>query len=107
MTLHLCGQVYREGKWDQLPGDAIVPGDLVSIGRPSGLLPACLGFRDQGLGFGVRGSGFGVQGDRSGFSAALAAAALWQSGQSGCNVAAAVAFAVCPGPWLQMCLRDS
>ena len=55
MTLHLCGQVYREGKWDQLPGDAIVPGDLVSIGRPSGLLPACLGF-------GVRGSGFRATG---------------------------------------------
>ena len=34
----MCWQVYREGKWEQLPGDAIVPGDLVSIGRPSGML---------------------------------------------------------------------
>lgn len=28
--------VHRCGKWDKLPGDALVPGDVVSIGRPSG-----------------------------------------------------------------------
>ena len=74
VTLCMWWQVYREGKWDQLPGDAIVPGDLVSIGRPSGLLPACLEF-------GVRGAGFRVQRDRSGCLAALAEDALWQSGE--------------------------
>ena len=29
--------VYRQGKWDRLPGDALLPGDLISIGRPAGL----------------------------------------------------------------------
>ncbi len=29
-------QVYRQGRWAQLPGDALLPGDLISIGRPSG-----------------------------------------------------------------------
>lgn len=29
-------QAYRHGKWGQLPGDALLPGDLVSIGRPRG-----------------------------------------------------------------------
>ncbi len=29
-------QVYRQGRWDQLPGDALLPGDVISIGRPSG-----------------------------------------------------------------------
>ena len=30
--------VHRGGRWDKLPGDALVPGDLISIGRPSGQL---------------------------------------------------------------------
>ena len=34
-------QVYRQGRWDQLPGDALLPGDVISIGRPSGGEP-CL-----------------------------------------------------------------
>lgn len=29
-------QVYRHGKWDRLPGDALLPGDLISLGRPAG-----------------------------------------------------------------------
>lgn len=29
-------QVYRQGRWDQLPGDALLPGDVIAIGRPSG-----------------------------------------------------------------------
>ena len=29
-------QVYRNGRWDRLPGDALVPGDILSIGRPAG-----------------------------------------------------------------------
>ena len=28
--------VHRAGRWDKLPGDALVPGDVISIGRPSG-----------------------------------------------------------------------
>ena len=28
--------VYRQGKWTQLPGDALLPGDIISIGRPAG-----------------------------------------------------------------------
>ena len=32
-------QVYRQGRWDQLPGDALLPGDVISIGRPSGGTP--------------------------------------------------------------------
>ena len=27
-------QVYRSGKWEQLPGEALLVGDLISIGRP-------------------------------------------------------------------------
>ena len=37
--------VYRQGRWDQLPGDALLPGDVISIGRPSGGTPypaACI-----------------------------------------------------------------
>ena len=26
--------MYRAGKWAKLPGDALVPGDLVSVNRP-------------------------------------------------------------------------
>ncbi len=29
-------QVYRYGKWEQLPGEAVFPGDVISIGRPAG-----------------------------------------------------------------------
>ena len=29
-------QVYRHGKWDRLPGSALQPGDVISIGRPTG-----------------------------------------------------------------------
>ena len=38
-------QVYRHGRWDKLPGDALAPGDVISIGRPSGALhePCCRG----------------------------------------------------------------
>lgn len=28
--------VYRCGKWEKMPGDALLPGDVISIGRPSG-----------------------------------------------------------------------
>lgn len=28
--------VHRGGRWDRLPGDALVPGDVISIGRPTG-----------------------------------------------------------------------
>lgn len=31
-------QVYREGKWEKLPGDALLPGDILSIGRPQGAI---------------------------------------------------------------------
>ncbi|KXZ52689.1 hypothetical protein GPECTOR_9g735 [Gonium pectorale] len=27
--------VYRCGKWEQMPGDALLPGDVISIGRPT------------------------------------------------------------------------
>ena len=27
-------QVYRSGKWELLPGEALLVGDLISIGRP-------------------------------------------------------------------------
>lgn len=29
-------QVYRNGRWESLPGEALAPGDVISIGRPSG-----------------------------------------------------------------------
>lgn len=32
-------QVYRNGRWDSLPGEALAPGDVISIGRPSGAGP--------------------------------------------------------------------
>lgn len=28
--------VYRAGKWEVVPGEALLPGDVISIGRPSG-----------------------------------------------------------------------
>lgn len=28
--------VYRYGKWDRLPGEALLPGDVISIVRPTG-----------------------------------------------------------------------
>ena len=28
--------VHRQGKWEKLPGDALLPGDVISIGRPAG-----------------------------------------------------------------------
>jgi len=31
-------QVYRQGQWEKLPGDALLPGDVISIGRPQGAL---------------------------------------------------------------------
>jgi len=33
-------QVHRQGKWERLPGDALLPGDLISLGRPAGGAPA-------------------------------------------------------------------
>ena len=42
-------QVYRQGRWDQLPGDALLPGDVISIGRPSGGEP-CQGMNSSLLG---------------------------------------------------------
>ncbi len=41
-------QVYRQGRWDQLPGDALLPGDVISIGRPSGG-ESCLGIYSTSL----------------------------------------------------------
>ena len=32
-------QVYRHGRWERLPGDALAPGDVISIGRPTGAAP--------------------------------------------------------------------
>ena len=32
----MAAQVYRQGKWDKVPGDALLPGDIISIGRPQG-----------------------------------------------------------------------
>ena len=29
-------QVYRHGKWDKIQGEALLPGDLISIGRATG-----------------------------------------------------------------------
>lgn len=35
--------MYRQGQWDLLPGDALLPGDVISIGRPHGaLMPALM-----------------------------------------------------------------
>jgi len=34
----LALQVYRQGQWEKLPGDALLPGDVISIGRPQGAL---------------------------------------------------------------------
>lgn len=31
--------VYRGGKWDLVPGEALVPGDVVSLARPGGSGP--------------------------------------------------------------------
>ena len=32
-------QVHRQGRWERLPGDALLPGDLISLGRPAGGAP--------------------------------------------------------------------
>jgi len=32
-------QVYRHGRWSKLPGEALAPGDVISIGRPTGAQP--------------------------------------------------------------------
>lgn len=29
-------QVYRHGKWDRLPSEALLPGDVISVVRPTG-----------------------------------------------------------------------
>eukprot|EP00798_Chlamydomonas_sp_ICE-L_P019149 gene19149-25759_t len=34
-TPKLSVNVYRGGKWEMLPGEALLPGDIISIGRPS------------------------------------------------------------------------
>ena len=39
--------VYRQGRWDQLPGDALLPGDVISIGRPSGGTPMSCRMRSR------------------------------------------------------------
>jgi manganese-transporting P-type ATPase len=44
-------RVYRGGKWEELPGDALLPGDVISICRPTGAPP--LGLPCGGLGFRV------------------------------------------------------
>lgn len=31
--------VHRHGKWDKLPGEALLPGDIVSVVRPTGMSP--------------------------------------------------------------------
>eukprot|EP00884_Botryococcus_braunii_P002446 jgi/Botrbrau1/12201/Bobra.0186s0106.1 len=35
-TPKLTLQVYRQGRWDKLPGDLLLPGDIISIGVPQG-----------------------------------------------------------------------
>lgn len=36
--------VHRQGKWTQIPGDGLLPGDVISIGRPAGGMSPTLAF---------------------------------------------------------------
>ena len=64
--------VYRNGKWGKLPGDALVPGDVVSVVRSGGFRWGWLGV----TGSGKQGGGLGPRWRLAGPSGHQRAAAV-------------------------------
>ena len=101
-------QVYRSGKWELLPGEALLVGDIISIGRP----PAGAGHWGGGEGDrGEMGQGGGAEGGgqvRGGQVRGWGKAVQGQAGRGGQGVLWGRSGRVCPAgilPWDERCGR--